>query len=57
MTTTDNDVKMGRLIRNGLLIGVLGVLALMVSCSVANRHYDYLDEQLEQTRYLATRPW
>lgn len=54
---TDFDIQMGQVIRNGILIGVLGALAVMVSCSVANRHYDYLDKQLEQTRYLATRPW
>lgn len=51
------DVKMGRIIRNGLLIGCLGALAIMASCSVANWHYDYKRQELEQTRYLVTRPW
>lgn len=52
--TTDNDVKLARIIRNGLLAAVLGFLLITASCSVANWHYHYLDRQMEQTRYLAT---
>lgn len=51
------DVKLGRVVRNGLLVGVLGALLITASCTVASWHYDYLGKQLEQTRYLATRPW
>ncbi len=58
---TDNDVRLARIIRNGLLIGVLGMLLIMASCSVANWHYDQLRyetaQQAETTRYLVTRPW
>ncbi len=51
------DVKMGRVIRNGFLICILGALAIMASCSVASWHYDHKRLELEQTRYLVTRPW
>lgn len=51
------DVSMGRVIRNGLLIGALGALLIMASCSIASWQYDYLNKQLDQTRYLVTRPW
>jgi uncharacterized membrane protein YidH (DUF202 family) len=54
---TESDVKLASVIRNGLLAGAALVLLSMTTCSVANWHYEYLDKQMQQTRYLVTRPW
>jgi hypothetical protein len=54
---TEYDVQLARIVRNGLLAAVLAFLLITASCSVANWHYQYLDRQMELTRYLVTRPW
>ncbi len=54
---TDAELKLARIIRNGLLAGAVAILLSMTTCAVASWHYEYLDKKMAETRYLVTRPW